>query len=736
MSIGGSLSGISFSGLSSGIDTEGIVSRLIQLESLPIRRLQIRQSELEARMNIYGQLRSRLQGVSSAAAALNSPGAFNPVKASSSDATVATFSATSSAQPGVFDLRVSRLAQAQKISSSAQSSPTDPRNLTGKFVVNGKGIDIEATDSLSQIAAKINAADAGVVAGVINGGAGNVFLTLTSSSTGADNKIQLADAGAGTVLQSLGLVAGAATIRQPITNGAASQKFESATAQLAEMLDLDGVPSAFVTVGNGQIEIAGTDTLDSIAAKINNPANGTNATATVRSETKDGKTKYWLEVTGQSGTPTLTDGGNWLQSIGILQRGYGNQTVQAQDAQYSLDGVNLTSSSNTITDVIPGATITLLKGDSGTPPATTLTVARDSDAVKKSIGGLMEAYNGLVDFIRTNSKFDSESFRSGPLFGDQMALQAEGNLASLVFDQVDGLTGPYRSLADIGFGIDENGKLTLDESTLDRALTRDPEAVGTLLRTTGSTTADSLEYIGSTSKTKGSVQGYDVNITQVATKGAWQGAAVSGTVTFSGSLFGSTPATIQLSSDVNESVTRINNDARLRELVTASNVNGELRIESKRFGTPGNFEIAGATGTLTAGVNVAGTINGEEATGVGQFLTGKTGNATTDGLQVQYTGTTTGNVGRVSVLKGVASQAFDFVDSTLDSVNGSLTAADQSLKAQFDDIEASITALNERLKLRESTLRQRFAIMEQTISQLQAQQGRLGAILNGGQQRR
>jgi flagellar hook-associated protein 2 len=63
MAVGSSLSGISFSGLSSGIDTAGIISRLMQLEQIPISRLQTRQAEVKQQQAVYGQFRSQLQGI-------------------------------------------------------------------------------------------------------------------------------------------------------------------------------------------------------------------------------------------------------------------------------------------------------------------------------------------------------------------------------------------------------------------------------------------------------------------------------------------------------------------------------------------------------------------------------------------------------------------------------------------------------------------------------------------------
>ena len=217
MSIGSSLSGISFSGIGSGIDTESIISRLIQLESIPIQRLQSQQAQLTSRMGLMSQLRGSLGNLQSASNAVNTAAAFQNMAASSSDTDVATISASAGAVAGVYALAVSKLAQAHKISSSAQTDTTTALGLSGTFVVNGKGVTVATTDSLTSVAQKINEANAGVTASLINGGTGNSYLTISARSSGASNGIQLANL-SGTALDSLGLISGSGSIREAITN--------------------------------------------------------------------------------------------------------------------------------------------------------------------------------------------------------------------------------------------------------------------------------------------------------------------------------------------------------------------------------------------------------------------------------------------------------------------------------------------------------------------------------------
>jgi flagellar hook-associated protein 2 len=752
MSLNGNLSGISFSGLSSGIDTDSIISRLIQLEQIPISRLQQRQQQIQQQQQVYAQFRSKLQAFSAAAGALNSSAVFNPITTTSSKPEVATVSATSDALVGTYNLAVSKLAQAQKVASLAQTDSTSALGKDGQFVVNGKAVQIQTTDTLRSIAQKINDANAGVTASIIDGGAGSTYLTLASNATGLKGKIQVADLSGDSIMGFLGIISGAPSIREPITNGAASWSFGNSSDSLKSLLGLNSTAASTFEVNGVAINIdPAVDSLQTVANAIN--AAGTGATATVKTVTEGTSTKYRLEITGAS-TPTLTDSsGNLLSALGVLQAGYGHELLQAQDAEFTIDGVALTSATNTIQSAIPNATIALLKANATTPETTTLTLSKDTAAIKGKIEAFRDAYNDAIDFIRTYSQFDKDTFASGPLFGDPVAGQLEQQVTSMLFSNVAGVSGDLKNLTSIGFKLDDQGKLSIDDAILTSAIANKPTELANLFRTSGVGSVNSIQYISSTSKSIASGDGaYNVDISALATKGSYTGeiaqtlaSSATEVLSFSGSVIGTTPYTLSLSvgSTLADTVTKINADTRLKDLVVASiDGSGKLRIESKRYGSGGNVTVTSnlaaaadnsGTGTSSAGVtetgtDVVGTINGEEATGNGQFLIGKTGNAKTEGLQIQYTGTALGLVGTIALRKGIGAQSTDLMATFLDSVNGILSASDASLKSQFDDLGDQIESLNDRIAAKEADLKAKFSRMEEAISRIQAQASRLSAL--------
>lgn len=748
MSIGGSTSGIRFSGLASGIDVDSIVTQMIQIEGIGIQRLQAQQAQLSARQSIYGQFKSKLIGLNSSLSRLNVSSAYTPVTVSSSDDTIAKATADSTAVSGTYNIDVQQLAKAHKVTSSAMANSTDALSLSGDFMINGKQVSVGSGDSLADVASKINALGNGVTASLLNGGTGNTFLVLTSQKTGADNAVQVSNLN-GTALAGLGLVSGIATTRDTSgeANTARSLGFSSSSTVVSDLTGSSKSGSIFIGSGPTLVNIDfATDSLDAIASKIN-LAGEPGVEARVITKETDGTTTHHLEIYGSGVPADVVDNDGLLEGLGVFQRGFSNQLVAAQDSRAVVDNITVTSSKNTITGVVQGLTINLTKV--GT---TEINLNRDVAKIQDSIKSIQSGFNDVIDYIRQNSTFDDKTFQSGALFGDQTASQVEQTLNELLFSNLG--TGNFKNLTDLGFSLDESGKLALDESKLTNALSTDLEGVKSLMMATGSSANADLKFVSAGSKAVASnAIGYPIEITQAATKTlGLAGTAktldnVAGeTLTFSGILFNN--KTVDLAIDTNSSladiITKINSDTRLNKQIVASDNGGTLQIESKRYGAAGVFSVVsnlaaaadtsgiGTTGaTITAGLDVAGTINGEAATGNGLFLLGNEGNSTTSGLQIQYSGASTGNVGNFVFNRGLSSLMSYRLNSFTDSVDGLLSTVDKSISGQIEDIGSRITSIQERLTLREAVLRQRFAAMEQAISVLSSQGSQLSSMLAG-----
>ncbi len=193
-------------GIGSNLDVNGIISSLMALERQPVTALDTKEASYQARLSAYGSLKGALASFQSAAQALSTPAKFVAQKAAVADATIFSATAGGSAASSSYSVEVGLLAQAQKLKSSvfaATSSTIGSGTLTidfgtysgDSFTLNPdkatKTINIASgQSSLAGIRDAINAANAGVTAGIVNDGSG-YRLTVSSKDTGAVNALRV-----------------------------------------------------------------------------------------------------------------------------------------------------------------------------------------------------------------------------------------------------------------------------------------------------------------------------------------------------------------------------------------------------------------------------------------------------------------------------------------------------------------------------------------------------------------
>ncbi|MCA8925544.1 MAG: flagellar filament capping protein FliD [Planctomycetes bacterium] len=189
---------IQFSGLASGLDTQGIVSALVSVERLPIQRMQVRQRSLTSSKNLFGDLRTKATALKDLAAALVDPSVFAARKVSSSDETKLGLTVGDSAAPGSHDLIVSQRAAATRLASLGHADADASGALgsgTLSITVGSTVTDVTVAageDSLSAVRDAINAADAGVTASVVNDGSGTPYrLVITGTQSGLANAVSV-----------------------------------------------------------------------------------------------------------------------------------------------------------------------------------------------------------------------------------------------------------------------------------------------------------------------------------------------------------------------------------------------------------------------------------------------------------------------------------------------------------------------------------------------------------------
>lgn len=141
------------------------------------------------------------------------------------------------------------------------------------------------------------------------------------------------------------------------------------------------------------------------------------------------------------------------------------QSVAAQDAAFTLNGIAITSASNTVGNAIQGVTITL-KNTTATPA--TLTVARDTGAINTAASGFVDAYNALTSQLRSRSAYGSATSAAPALAGDGTVRLMLDQLRGIFTTPASGGTLTY--LSQVGITSRTDGSLTLDSSKLNSAM--------------------------------------------------------------------------------------------------------------------------------------------------------------------------------------------------------------------------------------------------------------------------
>jgi flagellar hook-associated protein 2 len=162
------------------------------------------------------------------------------------------------------------------------------------------------------------------------------------------------------------------------------------------------------------------------------------------------------------------------------------QTVAAQNAVFTVNGIQIIKASNTVTDAIQGVTLTLNKTTATATPVT-LTLARDTNAVSTAVAGFVDAYNALSNQLKNRSAFGNATASAGDLAGDGTIRIMQNQLRDIFNTAASG--GTLTHLTQVGVSFQTDGTLKLDSSKLNSAMTNNFSDVTNLLSSaTGFTT--------------------------------------------------------------------------------------------------------------------------------------------------------------------------------------------------------------------------------------------------------
>lgn len=481
-------------GLISGLDTSTIISQMMALERRPMQLLQRQQTTIKAKQAAWNDLAARMRALQGATAELLERATLlgNSVSfRSSSPALTATASAD--AVPGTYSISIVQLAthtvvrsvaplSADLVSSDLLSEANLRTPITaGTFSINGVTVTVDPTaDSLDDVIARINASDAGVTAGLVTVD-GRQRLTLTADTPGGP--LQLGATGDTSNFLAATQVLAAPRSGDTITGMGAIAGLNTSAALQEAGLATPVSGSGVLTINDVEIHYdTELDTLSTIINKINNAAAGVTASYNSTTDRFELKSKQ----TGSLAV-SISDTGNLLSALGIDSPAA--QHV-GQNAAYSLDGGATLrySTTNTVTDALPGITLTLTRT---TTEPEEFTVGPDIDKAINAVKRFVDQFNSIFGAIRERTAYNPETETGSILLGDPSARSLAATLRSQIISPATGMEGAFTLLSQVGISFGAIGSevgttntLKLDEEKLRAALIERPQAVFDLFAAT------------------------------------------------------------------------------------------------------------------------------------------------------------------------------------------------------------------------------------------------------------
>jgi flagellar hook-associated protein 2 len=283
------------------------------------------------------------------------------------------------------------------------------------------------------------------------------------------------------------------------TAGAAVGGYEMEVTQLAnsgQRTFTFKIPAAAekLTIDGAEIEVAAGTTAEELAKQINSDSTATVYAAAVGSETVVLSTRE-TGATGAGFIAVSDPGGTLVEQAGLAKEG--------ENAEYTLDGVAATSTSNRITSAIPGVTLEL-KALTTTTGAVTIDVqppALDASKIVAQVQAFVSLYNSTIAGIQTQlttkpptSPQSTAELQTGTLFGDFDLTNMLDTMRQAIYEPGAGLPAGMSSLADIGISTGAptgngtpsqsalEGQLTLNTAELESAIQANPTGVEQMLQ--------------------------------------------------------------------------------------------------------------------------------------------------------------------------------------------------------------------------------------------------------------
>lgn len=240
---------------------------------------------------------------------------------------------------------------------------------------------------------------------------------------------------------------------------------------------------AFGVNGNNfSVDVSATDSLDAIAKKVNEAPDNVGVTATVITSDAGSRLVFSSDKSGEDNQISITATDTTGSGLSNMFDAMNTTTLQdAKNAVLYIDNQKVTSQTNEVKNAITGVTLQLTDAD--LTKTTSLKIEQDNDAVKTNVKAFVDAYNSLVTTVDKLSSYDQDTNTAAALQGDSMIRSIESQLRSIASERVPTEDGGSIALYDIGITTDRYGKLSIDDTKLDKVLSEDMSSVEALFAT-------------------------------------------------------------------------------------------------------------------------------------------------------------------------------------------------------------------------------------------------------------
>lgn len=684
-------------GIVSGLDTTSVINQLMSIERQPVTRLQAKSDAADKRLQAWNDIKRAVGTLRDSSLAMARASTFSQAAASSSDTSLATVTAQPNTRAASASFKVVQLAVAHTLMTGA--SVGNPTTAVG--------------------------------AGRVAAGVGLQSLGITGLSVAPDAAARVADV---TIT-----AAGGTDVTVKVGEDSVTVDRNAASVTVGGLTF--AVAGGGLQTGSGKAQLVATDDTTT-ATKLASSFTAVRANiVNLDSTNTDRRLVFTSASTGEANQLLVASDG--LSTEMQIALGTLDTVSEAQDSVIELaGGVQVSRASNDLNDVFDGLNVHLVKADEN--KTVELYADVDQPALAEQVANWLKSLNGALTLIDSKTAYNAEAKSGGILLGDSAARSVRSMIAGSMSQQVPG--GTFTSMAQIGITVNRNGQYDLDEAKLKDAILEDPAAVGALFARGATSTSASASFVSATDSTAPGT--YAVNITQAAARAESLGGILTTlgadeTLTFA---LGSRSATVSLTGGQTAAqVVASLNEAFVAQGFAASadlDEDGALRVRSDAYGSKTTLKVrtdrvaADATGlgAGTAGVDaeftgedVAGTIDGIEATGSGQNLTATSGKA--QGLRLEIAGGATGDLGTVTYQGGVAGGMLRSLGLTA-GADALVTAVTTGLTSTKNDLTNQIANWNDRLTSTEARIRKQFTTMESMLNVLKAQQNRLASALS------